>query len=124
MSLEAGGRDWSPGSWFGTQLGCTLWLLLLGAVLLGEDHVTGAAAFVGFVAANAWGLRLWRRRARMPGRVGMQRLLAGIALVVAIVVVLANVRAVAVDLPYWTIAVVPACMVLLGRPRPRARSGT
>ena len=54
--------QWNAGSWFGPQLGGTLWLLLLGLVLFPKDALAAAVALACFAGANVVGLSLWRRR--------------------------------------------------------------
>lgn len=52
---------WHAGAWFGTQLGCTLWVLV--AAIGTAPSAPGAAGVVlaAFLAANVSGAWLWRR---------------------------------------------------------------
>jgi hypothetical protein len=104
---------WNAGGWFGTQLGCTVWLLPLGVGLVPEDVVSGVVALAGFAACNMWGWALWRRRVVVPAHTGVQILLGGVALVVAAVVLVANARVPSVYLPYWAMAAIPVLMAFL-----------
>jgi len=57
------GFRWGAGSWFGTQLGATVWIPLLGVLMLVQGRTTTGAAVVGLgLLANAVGLFLWMRR--------------------------------------------------------------
>ena len=59
-------RDVHPGAWFGPQFGATAWLIT-GVLEFGAAAPAVALAWVAcFVAANAIGWWLWRRR--RPGR--------------------------------------------------------
>ena len=114
--------SWNAGGWFGSQLGCTLWLLILGFVVLSKDSIAAVVCLVGFVALNAWGLSLWRRREHLNAYAGLQRYLLAASLIIALVVVVLNGRGVSEPpipgalvstyLPYWSIAVAPALMLL------------
>ena len=68
--------SWNAGGWFGSQVGCTLWLLILGLVLLPKDPLAAGSCIGGFVVLNAWGFFLWRRQATLRAYSGIQRFLA------------------------------------------------
>ncbi len=114
--------SWNAGGWFGSQLGCTLWLLILGFVLLSRDALAASVCLAGFLALNAWGLYLWRGRQGLSPYSAIQRFLLAASVVIAVVVAVVNVRGVSEPpaagalvstyLPYWVIAVAPALMVL------------
>ncbi len=114
--------SWNAGGWFGSQVGCTLWLLILGFVLLAKDPPSGWLCLTGFVLLNAWGLYLWRCRERLSPYAGFQRFLAVASMIIALVVVVANNRGVSAPpnpgslvstyLPYWVIGLAPALMFL------------
>ncbi len=113
---------WSAGAWFGSQIGSTTWMLILGFLLLGRDRLVGALCVTSFLALNTWGIVLWRRRSRLSAYSGFQRLLAAVAVITAIVVVSVNVRGlsqpsapgelVSTYLPYGAIGIVPAMMLV------------
>lgn len=113
---------WNAGGWFGSQFGCTLWLLILGLVLLRMDAVAAWSCLVGFAILNAWGFYLWGARARLSAYAGVQRFLLLASLLIALVVFVVNARGVSEPphpgalvstyLPYWVIAVAPALMVV------------
>ena len=114
--------SWNAGGWFGSQLGCTLWLLILGSILLSKDSLAALACLGGFIGLNAWGLYLWRRREQLSAYAGLQRFLAAAAVIIAVVVLAVNGRGlseppapgalVSTYLPYWVIALPPALMLL------------
>ena len=112
---------WNAGGWFGTQFGCTLWLLILGFVLLRKDALAAWVCVASFLVLNAWGFYLWRGRERLRAYVGLQRFLLAASVIIAVVVVVVNTRGlsepptpealVSTYLPYWVIAAGPALML-------------
>jgi hypothetical protein len=54
--------DWNMGGWFGSQLGGTVWILIAGAISLGQDLSTGLILILFFLIPNIVGLVLWYRR--------------------------------------------------------------
>ena len=125
--------SWNAGGWFGSQLGCTLWLLILGVVLLSKDLFAAWVCVGSFVVLNAWGLYLWRGREKLIAYAAMQRFLLATSVIIALVVVVVNSRGVSEPpapgalvstyLPYWTIAVAPGLMLIfLWRERQVKRS--
>ncbi len=78
MELEArrgtGAFQWNRGGWFGAQLGGTLWLLLLGLLLLSQGDPAGFGPLGLALTANGVGLLLWRRRDRIAPHPGLQLL--------------------------------------------------
>jgi hypothetical protein len=112
---------WNVGAWFGTQLGCTLWLLILGIVFFSKDKLATWACIAAFVILNAWGLYLWQSRNRISAYSGLQRFLLVASLIIAPVVLLVNNRdvnalptsgaLVSTYLPYWVILFAPALML-------------
>jgi len=95
---------WNAGGWFGSQFGCTIWMLVLGVATAPIDVLSGVVALAGFALGNLWGLALWRRRDHVAAYSGLQWMLAGLVLVFAAVVVTTNARVPSVFLPYWVIA--------------------
>lgn len=114
--------SWNTGGWFGGQRGCTLWLLILGAVLLAKDTVAATVCFTGFLVLNAWGLFLWSQRQQLAAYTALQRFLLAASLIIALVVVVLNDRGVSeppppgalvsTHLPYWVLAIAPILMLL------------
>jgi hypothetical protein len=112
---------WNTGGWFGAQFGSTLWLLILGLVLVRTDALAAWLCVAGFLVLNAWGFHLWRARGWLSAYAGLQRFLLAAAVVVTVVVVVVNGRGlsepsapgamVSTYLPYWTIAAAPALML-------------
>jgi hypothetical protein len=113
---------WYAGGWFGTQFGSTLWMLILGFVLLSRDQLGALACIAGFLILNAWGLYLWRSRTRLTAYAGLQRFLLVASVIIAAVVAAVNLRGlwappapgalVSTYLPYWVILLAPALMLL------------
>jgi len=113
---------WNTGGWFGSQVGSTIWMLILGFVLLSKDSLAASVCFGGFVVLNAWGLFLWRSRERLSVYAGLQRFLASATVVIALVVVVVNERGVSQPpapgalvstfFPYWVILAAPMLMFL------------
>lgn len=136
MTTDATTRSafcWYPGGWFGAQLGCTLWLFILGGVLRPKDSLASWLCIGSFVVLNAWGLYLWSRRKILRAYAGLQLFLLGASLVIALIVVVVNSRGlseppaaggwVSTYLPYWVIAVAPVMMLLFFIKERRARRG-
>jgi hypothetical protein len=95
---------WNAGGWFGALFGSTIWMLALGVGVLSEDRAAAGFVFTSFVAANLWGILLWRRRARLSAYAGLQWLMVGLLVAFAVAIVTANARSLAVQVPYWAIA--------------------
>jgi hypothetical protein len=124
---------WNAGGWFGTQIGCTLWLLILGFVLLSKDSLVAWLCVASFLVLNAWGLYLWRSRERLTAYAGLQRFLLMASVIIAVVVVVVNDRGlseppapgalVSTYLPYWVVLAAPALMLLFFWRERRAKRG-
>jgi NADH:ubiquinone oxidoreductase subunit 6 (subunit J) len=123
---------WNAGGWFGAQLGSTLWMAILGFVLLAKDLPAAATALAGFALANAAGFFLWRGRARRSAYSGLQLFLLALALIVAAVVAVVQLRGasetptsgVSTYLPWWVAGLAPILMlVFLLRERAARRQG-
>lgn len=82
----AGAFQWNRGGWFGGQVGATLWLAILGFVLLAQSQAVGALPVALAVLANLVGVLLWRRRWSLAPYPAMQALIVvcGIAAGLAI----------------------------------------
>lgn len=114
--------SWNASGWFGSQLGCTLWLLILGSVLLSKDALAAWVCLASFAVLNAWGLHLWRRREQLRAYAGLQRFLLAASVLIALVVVVVNARGASVPpapgalvstyLPYWVVAAAPVLMLV------------
>ena len=87
MATDGRGRlsafAWNAGGWFGTQLGCTLWLLILGFVLFSKDPLAAWVCLAGFLVLNAWALYLWRSRKQLSAYAGLQRFLLAASVIIA-----------------------------------------
>jgi hypothetical protein len=125
--------QWNAGGWLGTQIGCTLWLLILGAVLMARDPLAGGLCIGAFAVLNGWGLYLWRSRDRLSAYAGLQRFLMLASVLVAGVVIAVNWRGlselpgpgmpVSTYLPYWVIPAFPALMLYFYWRERQARRG-
>ena len=65
---------WNAGGWFGSQLGSTLWLALLGGVFVAQGRASGWALLLAFAAANGIGVALWGARGRLAAYTALQTL--------------------------------------------------
>ena len=63
---------WDFGGWFGSLLGSTLWMLILGLTILVSHPLTAASVLVLCALANTVGVLLWNRRDRMRVHPAMQ----------------------------------------------------
>jgi hypothetical protein len=119
MNLEGkrgtGRFRWNRGGWFGGQIGATLWLVLLGCLLMAQGRVAGAAVLVLGLLPNLVGLLLWRRRHRLSPYPAVQLLLAtaGISALVSMLVLLhSGVPLSSLQLPsgLWFLGIYPGLM--------------
>jgi len=114
---------WNAGGWFGGQIGGTLWLGLLGTLILEADPLAGLAALAGFAVMNAFGWALWIRRGLLDPYVSLQVFLALCALATTLVFLFLRTRPAAVSyggLPGWVLLVFPLIMLTLHLRRPRS----
>ncbi|OGO71935.1 MAG: hypothetical protein A2Z37_03000 [Chloroflexi bacterium RBG_19FT_COMBO_62_14] len=112
---------WNVGGWFGSQIGGTLWLLILGLLLLSIDSLTAWVSLGSYGVLNAWGLYLWGARRRISAYAAIQFFLSAASVFIALVVSVANSRGlsqppapgvlVSTSLPWGVIAVAPGLMV-------------
>lgn len=81
--------QWNRGGWFGSQLGMTLWIGLLGVFLVSASPAVGLALIGLTLLANGLGTLLWMRRDRLAPYPAIQALLVigGLCAVLALVVV-------------------------------------
>ena len=88
---EGPGRfQWSAGSWFGAQIGATLWMPLLGVLMLAQGRMAGALVLGMALAVNGMGLFLWSRRGTWEPYPAVQLLLGASAVAALISVLLAS----------------------------------
>lgn len=57
--------QWNAGGWFGAQLGGTLWMLILGITLLGQQPGLGLLSLGLALLVNLAGFLLWHIRDRL-----------------------------------------------------------
>lgn len=120
MTLDAkegpGQLQWGAGSWFGSQVGATAWLLLLGVLLLAQGRTAGAAILVVAVALNGLGVFLWRQRASREPHASIQLLIAASAVAALISVLLATPEAGSSPASSDPFRTIPSLLVLLVYP--------
>jgi len=82
-----GAFQWNQGGWFGAQLGMTLWIVILGAVLLAGSQPVGGWLIALSVLANGVGWWLWTRRETLAPYPAIQALIAtgGLCAVLSII---------------------------------------
>lgn len=111
----AGAFQWNRGGWFGSQIGATVWLILLGAMLLFQSEPVGALVVVFGLIPNLIGYVLWRRRRTLSPYPAIQLLLAscGVSALFAMISVWAvSITTQSVTLPgSWFLLMYPGLMV-------------
>src|SRR6185503_60823 len=124
---EGGAREparafvWNAGGWLGAQLGSTLWLLILGLVLLPRDMPSALLCLGIFALLNALGCFLWRLREYLSAYKAYQTFLGAAAALFATVIVLLKVQGVSEPpapgstistyLPLWAVWIAPGMML-------------
>ena len=68
--------QWNAGGWFGSQVGATLWLLLVGLRFAGESYHLAALLALCFVVPNVVGTVMWTKRSTLDPYVAIQGLFA------------------------------------------------
>jgi len=129
--------QWNTGGWMGGLVGGTLWVLILGLVIVfAGSPLVGAALVVLYLATNIFGLYLWAGRARIRPYPALQALMAGMTVCAFAAVALVHFSD-AYDLAgkgqkaglatYWWLVFFPGMMVAFylmerdGRKQNRAR---
>ena len=72
----SGQFQWNAGAWFGSQVGSTLWLLLVGLRFAGESYLLAALLALCFVVPNVVCTVMWTKRSTLDPYVAIQGLLA------------------------------------------------
>lgn len=107
-----GAFQWNWGGWFGGQVGATLWLIVLGILLLFKSQSVGGVIVALGVIPNLLGLALWRRRHSLAPYPAIQILIAacGVAALLALFAIRASAFEPApADLPSaWFLLMYPA----------------
>ncbi len=67
--------QWSTGGWFGSQLGCTAWMLAGATLFVMQAWDVTVIWLICFATANAIGTWLWSRRDRLRPYLALQLLL-------------------------------------------------
>jgi hypothetical protein len=112
-----GGIQWNRGGWFGGQVGATLWLVLLGCLVMAQGRMVGAAVLLFGLLPNLVGLALWRNRHRLSPYPALQLLIATAA-VSALVSMLILWRSGAPEAPLqlpsslWFLLIYPGLMLV------------
>ncbi len=76
----SGKFQWNTGGWFGSQIGSTLWLLLLGVTILNTNVIIGSILLFFFILPNMVGWLIWRERHGIDPYPAIQALLGMIGL--------------------------------------------
>jgi hypothetical protein len=122
---RAGVFQWSAGGWFGSQLGATLWPLVVGIVVRAHDRSLGVVLLALALLPTAVGILLWQRRRIVSPYPALQILLAfsGLSALLAVIAVhLAGLSPTALGLPpVWLLVLYPALMLVLHRREQAAR---
>jgi len=73
---EGSGKfQWNTVGWFGAQIGSTLWLLLLGMILLNKTVIIGSIILLFFILPNMMGWIIWNERHRIDPYPAIQALM-------------------------------------------------
>ena len=72
--------QWNAGGWFGSQIGGTLWMLIVGVTTFGRLPAFALMAIVLASLVNGLGIWLWSRRDRLAPYLGIQVLVGIVAL--------------------------------------------
>ncbi len=115
--------QWKPGLIFGVQIVTTLWMLLLGVLLLGEDKITGLVLVGGCGLLNLVALGLWLTRSDRDAFGSMKQFLWITTPVYAAVCLTIYWRSssgewksgpsISEGFPYWIVAVPPVMVLVL-----------
>jgi hypothetical protein len=81
---------WNGGGWFGAQFGSTLWLLILGIVLLRKDSLPAWLCLARFLVFERVGLVSLAKPERLSAYAGCSAFSSWRPLVIAVVVVVVN----------------------------------
>jgi hypothetical protein len=73
---DAGRLHWSRGGWFGSQIGATAWLVLLGGLVIAQGRVEGVVVVGLGLLPNVVGFLMWHRRHRLSPYPALQLLIA------------------------------------------------
>jgi hypothetical protein len=110
-----GAFQWNRGGWFGSQLGASLWLVLLGVALLSRGRAVGGVVIGLGLAPNLLGVALWRRRESLAPYPAIQGLVAACglsALLAMLCIAAAGLTPPSVGLPsLWFLLMYPGLML-------------
>ncbi len=82
--------QWNAGAWFGSQFGCTVWLLAGSVVLYSTSPNVGFVWLGGFLLSAAMSVYRWTQRERLRAYVAYQRSLLLIGVVSFACIVMAH----------------------------------
>jgi hypothetical protein len=117
----AGTFQWNLGGWFGAQIGSTLWLFIMGGILVSKDLVPGLVVIGCGLAPNLLGFLLWGRRDRIAPYTAIQTLflVMGLCTLLAFIAIDSSGRVGELDPSmksprhmYWMLLIFPALMGL------------
>jgi hypothetical protein len=83
----SGQFQWNGGGWFGSQIGGTLWMLIIGFTMLGKLPAFAWMAIGLALGVNGLGFWLWSHRHRLAPYPCIQTLVATVALATLILLV-------------------------------------
>lgn len=103
--------QWSGGAWFGGQIGATVWLLLLGLMVVTRDPMAGGVAIGCATLANLIGVILWLNRERISAYTGIQAMMGITSVLALIAVIVCNMRVSSPRVPPWVLLIYPGLML-------------
>ncbi len=84
--------EWNAGAWIGSVGGSTLWMLIMGTILVWQGYAEGWPLLAGFALLIGWGVALWLRRETVSAYAAIQLFLVPWTLAVTALVVYTNVN--------------------------------
>jgi hypothetical protein len=108
--------QWNRGGCFGSQVGASLWLVLLGCLIMAQGRMVGAAVLLFGLVPNLVGVALWRNRHRLSPYPALQLLVAtaGISALVSLLILWGSdgpVHSLKLPSSLWFLLVYPGVML-------------
>ena len=112
--------QWNTGGWFGSQIGSTAYLILLGTLLAIKEMMPGLVILFCGLIPNFVGYRMWSNRNRLAPYPAIQKLLLTIFLFTAMALGTAiyfehvdnSQHLVGARMSLWILLIFPAIMLL------------
>lgn len=110
----SGQFQWNRGGWFGSQIGATAWLILLGGLIVAQGELVGAVAVVLGLLSNGLGLLLWRRRRTLSPYLAIQALvgICGLSALISLIAISAAGSSFETSQAFWYLLLFPAVMLM------------